>query len=136
MRTGQRSTIALVVAVLLAALVWWTQGSGDTSVEDGAGPGTDPSSGLSLVRLADHPPEATDTVALIDDGGPFPEDEDVGTFGNREELLPDRPEGYYTEYTVPTPGSDDRGARRIVAGRDGELYWTEDHYRSFERIVR
>ena len=89
-----------------------------------------------MVQLAALPPEAAETVELIDAGGPFPEDEDGGTFGNREDLLPDEQMGYYAEYTVPTPGSEDRGARRIVAGDDGELYWTEDHYRSFERIVR
>ena len=83
------------------------------------------------------PPEAAQTVELIDAGGPFLEpDHDGGTFGNREELLPDRPMGYYREYTVPTPGSEDRGARRIVAGDDEELYWTDDHYGSFARIER
>ncbi|WP_457205470.1 ribonuclease domain-containing protein [Nocardioides sp. P5_C9_2] len=133
MRTGQRNALGLLLAVVVAALVWWTQGSGGTSSDD---PPTDASGGLSVVLLADLPPEAADTVVLIDAGGPFPEDEDGGTFGNREELLPDRPQGYYTEYTVPTPGSEDRGARRIVAGQDGELYWTGDHYASFERIVR
>ncbi len=137
MRTGQRTAVGLLVALVLAALLWWTQGTGSTpTAEHRADLGTDRASGLSTVRLADLPPAAEETVALIDDGGPFPEDEDGGTFGNREELLPDRPQGYYAEYTVPTPGSDDRGARRIVAGDDGELYWTEDHYQSFERIVR
>jgi ribonuclease T1 len=96
----------------------------------------DPESGLPVVRLADLPPEAARTVELIDAGGPFPEDEDGGTFENREELLPDQAFGYYREYTVPTPGSDDRGARRIIGGDDGELYWTGDHYRSFSRIAR
>ncbi|WP_210438095.1 ribonuclease domain-containing protein [Nocardioides xinjiangensis] len=97
---------------------------------------TDPASGLPLVDLADLPPEAAETVDLIDAGGPFPEpDHDGGTFHNREALLPDRPSGYYREYTVPTPGSDDRGARRIVAGEGGELYWTDDHYSSFSRIA-
>lgn len=138
MRSGQRNVIALLVVVLLGALLWWTQGGGAPGTDAGARAdrGTDRSSGLPLVRLADLPDEAADTVELIDAGGPFPEDEDGGTFGNREELLPDRPEGYYAEYTVPTPDSSDRGARRIVAGRDGELYWTEDHYASFERIER
>ncbi len=88
------------------------------------------------MRLADLPPEAADTLELIDAGGPFPEDRDGVTFENREELLPDEPRGYYREYTVPTPGSDDRGARRIVAGDGGELYWTGDHYSSFSRIQR
>ena len=95
----------------------------------------DPVSGLSVVSLADLPPEASRIVDLIDSGGPFDEDRDGVTFRNDEELLPDRPSGYYREYTVPTPGSDDRGARRIVAGEDGELYYTGDHYRSFSRIA-
>ena len=99
--------------------------------------GTDPASGLPVVRLADLPPEAARTVELIDAGGPFPEPEhDGGTFGNREELLPDQPYGYYREYTVPTPGAETRGARRIVAGRGGDLYWTADHYSSFSLIRR
>lgn len=99
------------------------------------GEGTDPVSGLPVVRLGDLPPEAARTVELIDAGGPFPEPEhDGGTFGNREELLPDQPYGYYREYTVPTPGAETRGARRIVAGRGGELYWTADHYSSFSLI--
>ncbi len=57
------------------------------------------------------------------------------TFGNREAHLPKRGRGYYREYTVPTPGARDRGARRIVAGRGGEFYYTEDHYRTFKRII-
>lgn len=99
-------------------------------------PETDPDSGLPYVALADLPPEAIDTVDLIDAGGPFPYDKDGSTFGNYEGLLPDHESGYYEEYTVETPGSPDRGARRIVAGDAGELYWTADHYESFERIWR
>ncbi len=106
------------------------------TTEPGDDAGTDPESGLPIVRLADLPPEAALILDLIDRGGPFAEDEDGGTFRNDEEILPDRPRGYYREYTVPTPGSDDRGARRIVAGDGGELYWTGDHYRSFSRIAR
>lgn len=52
------------------------------------------------------------------------------------DLLPEQAMGYYREYTVPTPGSDDRGARRIVAGEDGEPYCTGDHYSSFSRMAR
>ena len=110
-----------------------TTPSTDPTVEP---PGTDPQSGLPFVELADLPPEAAQIVDLIDQGGPFEEDEDGGTFRNDEEILPEEPRGYYREYTVPTPGSDDRGARRIVAGEAGELYWTDDHYRSFSRIRR
>lgn len=102
-----------------------------------AGGDADPESGLPWVELDTLPPEAAETVALIDQGGPFPYPEKDGTtFSNREGVLPDQGDGYYKEYTVPTPGSDDRGARRIVTGSGGEFYWTDDHYRSFERLRR
>jgi ribonuclease T1 len=81
------------------------------------------------------PPEALDTIALIKKGGPFPYARDGATFSNREKQLPARSRGWYREYTVKTPGARDRGARRIVAGRDGTLYYTDDHYRSFRRIL-
>lgn len=81
------------------------------------------------------PPEARETLARIKAGGPFPYPQDGRTFQNREKRLPLRERGYYREYTVKTPGARDRGARRIVAGRGGELYYTEDHYRSFRRII-
>jgi ribonuclease T1 len=81
------------------------------------------------------PPEARATLALIHGGGPFPNARDGVVFGNREGLLPARPRGYYREYTVRTPGARDRGPRRIVVGQRGELYYTEDHYRTFRRIV-
>lgn len=80
------------------------------------------------------PREAQATLALIRAGGPFPYQQDGRTFGNREGLLPKKERGYYREYTVRTPGAKDRGARRIVAGRGGEHYYTGDHYRSFRRI--
>lgn len=80
------------------------------------------------------PPEARDTLARIDHGGPFPYRNDGSIFHNREGLLPARGGGYYREYTVRTPGARDRGARRIVAGAGGERYYTDDHYRSFKRI--
>lgn len=86
------------------------------------------------IALADLPAEARRTLAVIRAGGPFPYAQDGRTFGNREKLLPQRDRGYYREYTVRTPDARDRGARRIVAGRGGEYYYTADHYRSFERI--
>ncbi len=73
---------------------------------------------------------------MIDSAGPFPFRQDGATFENREGLLPDRPEGHYREYTVPRAGNQGRGSIRIVAGADGELYWTPDHYDSFAWIVR
>jgi ribonuclease T1 len=95
----------------------------------------DPTS-LPTVSLTELPPEAATTLTLIDRGGPFRYDRDGVVFENRERLLPGERSGYYHEYTVPTPGSGDRGARRIIEGSAGELYWTDDHYRSFAMIER
>jgi len=152
--TGRQRYRWLLLLAAAAMLVAWLVAGGGQGDDDPAGDGgstssttsspddatdaTDAASGLPVVRLAALPPEAARTVEVIDAGGPFPEpDHDGGTFGNREELLPDQPMGYYREYTVPTPGVDDRGARRIVAGDDGEeLYWTDDHYSSFALIRR
>ena len=88
------------------------------------------------IAAADLPREARETLQLIERGGPFPYRRDGVVFGNREHRLPARPRGYYREYTVPTPGAKDRGARRIVAGATAERYYTDDHYRSFRRIER
>ena len=95
---------------------------------------TDPASGLSWIAAGELPPEARETLALIESDGPFPYERDGAVFQNREGLLPGEESGYYREYTVETPGSDDRGARRIVAGAEGERYYTDDHYTSFRRI--
>jgi ribonuclease T1 len=86
------------------------------------------------IPLEALPAEARQTLERIKGNGPFPYRQDGKTFGNRERRLPLRAQGYYREYTVKTPGSRDRGARRIVAGNGGEFYYTEDHYRSFRRI--
>lgn len=87
-------------------------------------------------NFAGLPPEAADTLRLIQQGGPYPYRKDGTVFQNREGLLPAKPRGYYREFTVPTPGSRDRGARRIVAGGQPPevYYYTHDHYRSFRRI--
>ncbi|MGH8705013.1 MAG: ribonuclease domain-containing protein [Burkholderiales bacterium] len=87
------------------------------------------------IKAAALPPEARATIALIRKGGPFPYAKDAGAFGNREGILPRRERGYYREYTVKTPGVRERGARRMVAGRAGELYYSDDHYRSFRRVL-
>ena len=86
------------------------------------------------VAVAELPAEARQAIALIRKGGPFPHDRDGATFGNFEKRLPAKERGYYREYTVRTPGVKSRGARRIVAGKGGEFYYTDDHYRSFRRI--
>ena len=92
-------------------------------------------SGLPTVPYDRLPAQARETIALMQRGGPFPYRQDGAVFQNRERLLPSRPKGYYHEYTVETPGSPDRGARRIVAGDEGELYYTDDHYDSFKQVV-
>jgi len=78
--------------------------------------------------------EITRVLALVATDGPFPHDQDGTTFSNREGLLPQQPSGFYKEYTCETPGSDDRGARRLVIGQGGETYYTADHYESFTQI--
>ena len=74
-------------------------------------------------------------LQLIESGGPFPYPQDGATFQNREQLLPKAPGGFYREYTVVTPGEDDRGARRIVAADDDGRFYTDDHYDSFTEVV-
>jgi len=91
-------------------------------------------SGMPIVVASALPREAQATIRSIERGGPFPYRQDGAIFGNRERLLPIRPNGYYHEYTVPTPGEDDRGARRIVGGETGEFYYTNDHYDSFVKV--
>lgn len=81
------------------------------------------------------PSQAHHTLDLISAGGPFPYQHDGIVFQNREGALPPEPRGYYHEYTVVTPGEHDRGARRIIKARDGTLYYTDDHYQTFARIV-
>ena len=97
------------------------------------------SSTEATVALTDLPPQGQRTYRLILQGGPFPYDKDGSVFGNRERLLPRERRGYYREYTVETPRSRDRGARRIVCGgpprQPDDCYYTADHYASFRRIV-
>lgn len=95
----------------------------------------------TVVALAELPPEAQGTLRKIQSGGPFPYRKDGIEFGNRERLLPKYPRGYYREYTVRTPGSRDRGARRIVCGgippvAPDACYYTDDHYASFRLIAQ
>jgi ribonuclease T1 len=96
---------------------------------------------LGTVALTELPREAQQTHRLIRAGGPFPYSKDGTTFMNRERLLPRQSRGYYREYTVKTPFSRDRGARRIVCGGEkptapDACYYTADHYASFRRIVQ
>ena len=96
--------------------------------------GPPPPTPIGEVAAAQLPAEAHAAIALIRKGGPFPYAKDGSLFGNREGRLPRQKRGYYREYTVKTPGSRTRGARRIVKGDGGELFYTDDHYNSFRRI--
>ena len=92
------------------------------------------------ITLQELPPQGRTTYALILEGGPFPHDKDGTVFGNRERILPANKRGYYREYTVKTPRSRDRGARRIVCGgkqpqQPDACYYTSDHYSSFRKIT-
>ena len=125
------------VVVAVAALI----GIGLPALEDDSSP---PTTSPSATVEAPPAPEGAlassedsaiaEALAAIDAGEPLPHAEDGQTFQNREGLLPAQPAGYYREYTVETPGSPDRGARRLVIGNGGETYYTDDHYASFTRI--
>ncbi len=92
-------------------------------------------SNLPTAAIRDLPPEASETLERIENDGPHPYRKDGSTFQNREGILPDQEIGHYQEFTVDTPGSSDRGARRIVTGKNGERFYTDDHYQSFSEIV-
>jgi guanyl-specific ribonuclease Sa len=132
--SSRRITLALVGLVVLVLAGWFTQ----SQLTDEPPPPSQSSQSQSGMReraLSDLPAEAAVTWQLIERGGPFPHPEDDGkVFGNREGLLPDQDRGYYHEYTVETPGSDDRGARRLVTGAADEVYYTGDHYESFVKV--
>lgn len=138
-RRGWGGLLAGVLVVALAVWLALAGGGGAPGAAEQEGTssqssGTTGPSGLPTVPVEELPPEGRETLDLVDAGGPFPYRQDGATFYNREGLLPQQRRGYYREYTVETPGSDDRGARRVVVGEGGDRYWTEDHYRSFEEI--
>ena len=55
-------------------------------------------------------------------------------FGNYEGLLPEKEGRTYTECDIDTLGAESRGAKRIVFSNDGLIYYTGDHYESFELL--
>jgi ribonuclease T1 len=131
-RSGRRITIGLVGLVLLVVLAWLIKdlSGGSTTSGDSGVPGS--ASGLPVSAISALPAQAKQTYQLIEHGGPYPYPGNDGVvFGNREHRLPAERSGYYHEYTVPTPGNRDRGARRLITGSDHELYYTGDHYDSF-----
>ena len=92
-------------------------------------------SGVDTIAVAELPPQGRDTLALIAAGGPYPYKQDGVVWENREGRLPKQKRGFYHEFTVVTPASPDRGARRIITGQDGARYYTADHYGSFKLVV-
>lgn len=123
-----RLLVVVLLGILAVIVVQQRDGSGDANAPTPSATAliTDPTGPL--------PPEALETIALIQRDGPFPHRQDGVVFQNRERLLPIHDRGYWREYTVPTPGESDRGARRIIHGMGGEYYYTDDHYASFSRI--
>jgi ribonuclease T1 len=143
-RKPQLALIVLVIALIIGYAVSALHDSGASrpkssppaatpSVSTSSRSGTSPQSS-GVVALSSLPAQAGTTVALIEHGGPFPYPQDGVVFNNAEKLLPQHSRGFYHEYTVPTPGARDRGARRIVIGKDGSYFYTGDHYDSFVRV--
>jgi ribonuclease T1 len=137
-------SIALLLAGLLAIAVFAFGGPGLLETLTGsttpapsssAAPAPANPSGLPAIKETQLPDEARTILAAIRAGGPYRYSQDNKTFGNFERILPRQDSGYYREYTVPTPGESDRGARRIVTGSEGEKYYTQDHYDSFKFIA-
>ncbi|MEU6091231.1 ribonuclease [Streptomyces sp. NPDC047085] len=124
--------------VCLSVLLTGTGCSSGTSTPTASATAATPgwARGMATIQASRLPAEARQTLALIDKGGPFPYARDGSVFGNFEGRLPKHPRGYYHEYTVQTPGSRDRGARRIITGQGGEIYYTDDHYDSFRAVLR
>lgn len=138
--TGQATSVARWRAICAVALVGLALlgGQGGAFARSDVQP--QDVAAVPSVALAELPPEAHTVMRLIRQGGPFPYEKDGTVFFNRERLLPPRKRGYYREYTVPTPGLDHRGARRIVCGGwkptvPDTCYYTADHYASFRRIA-
>jgi guanyl-specific ribonuclease Sa len=121
-----RITAALVGLVVLVLAGWFVREQVVTEA---------PPPAVSVRPLSTLPAEAASTWRLVQQGGPFPYPRDDGeVFANREKRLPTKESGYYHEYTVRTPGSADRGLRRLITGAGGELYYTDDHYVSFVAV--
>ncbi|MEU6254768.1 ribonuclease domain-containing protein [Streptomyces sp. NPDC047043] len=127
MRFPPRATRFGAAAALLSALV--VGGTVSATTADAA------ATSVGSICYGDLPSQAYDTLDLIAQGGPYPYSQDGTVFSNREGVLPSQPSGYYHEYTVKTPGSSTRGARRIVTGEETqEDYYTSDHYATFDLI--
>lgn len=130
MRKRTKSLLWIVVAFAVFVTALWQQRA------DHAPPVAQEASPVERSVPAGERAQLLDTLALINRGGPYPYPKDGSVFSNREGRLPSQPRGYYREYTVPTPAAKNRGARRIVRGKNGETWYTRDHYKTFVRIDR
>jgi ribonuclease T1 len=133
-QSARKLGLAITATLTLSAALTVPVPAAAKGVQDSTGVVTE------TVRLVNLPKEAQTTERLIRAGGPFPHDKDGVVFGNRERILPKSPRGFYREYTVITPGSRNRGARRIVCGgavavNPEACYYSDDHYASFRRIA-
>ncbi len=120
-----------LIWVILAAMPWLPAGAQAQAYHPARHAHAEP----AVIGSAELPREVRDTLRAIKNGGPFAYPRDGVVFGNFERILPKRPRGYYHEYTVKTPGTHGRGARRIISGGSGEYYYTADHYQTFTRIL-
>lgn len=128
-RRTRRPLLALVVLVVALVVGYSVR----AARSDGAGPPRP--TAISDVQLSALPAQVADTVRLIRSDGPYPWPRNDGVvFHNYEHVLPREPDGWYHEYTVPTPGSHDRGARRLITGRNGAYFYTDDHYGTFRKV--
>ena len=114
--------------IVLAAMLWLPLASYSAPPLQGG------QEALPVIAVANLSAEARDTLRAIKQGGPFSYPRDGAVFNNFERVLPEHQRGYYHEYTVITPGANNRGVRRIVCGPLPECYLTADHYQTFKRI--
>ncbi|HUV99717.1 MAG TPA: ribonuclease domain-containing protein [Gallionella sp.] len=115
--------------IVLAAMLWLPAGA-QAHTHHAAKVWTD----MTTISAAQLPAQARTTLRAIKRGGPFAYQRDGVVFNNYEHALPERRRGYYHEYTVKTPGTHNRGTRRIISGATGEYFYTADHYQTFNRI--
>jgi ribonuclease T1 len=119
-----------LIWMVLAAMLWLPAGA-QAHAHHAA---QNAHAGLAIISVAQLPAEGRDTLRAVKQGGPFAYPRDGVVFGNFEQALPKHPRGYYHEYTVKTPRTHSRGARRIISGATGEYYYTANHYQTFKRI--
>jgi ribonuclease T1 len=124
----RRPLLALIALIALLVIGYVVK-----EADSGSGHGS--GSSQRTVAMGALPVQARQTIRAIQHGGPFQYSQDGEVFRNDQHLLPTEPRGYYHEYTVPTPGESTRGARRIIAGKKHEYYYTADHYASFRRVA-